>query len=110
MRLASEVIEAARRHLAGGWHEPLSLASDGTICDAQCEGIDRFCCHDALLTAGGDVDSFRAAEDLVQRQLQLQGVTVSLNEWAMDPGRTHAEVLQLFARAAKHAATKESRT
>lgn len=115
MRALSEVIKRARAHLAGGWHEPLSLASDGTICDSQCEGIARFCCHDALLTAAGDVDGFREAEQLVTKQLpgDLPHVTawghaMSLNEWAAMPGRTHDEVLVLFDQAARHALTREA--
>lgn len=117
--MLSETLTRAHHHLTGGWHEPLSLASDGTIYDRQAEGIERFCVHDALLTAAaGDVKAFMVAEELLTKLVRLDpsvprttswGHHMTLHEWAAEPCRTHDEVLQLFARAAKHAATKESR-
>lgn len=117
--MLSDVILRAHEHLRGGWHEPLSLASDGTICDVKCEGIARFCVHDALLTAAGDVDSFMAAEELLSKRLRLDplvpstnawGHAMTLNEWVAEPERTHGEVLQLFKRAHAQAEAKEHRT
>lgn len=115
--MLSELLDKARGHIDGGWHEPLSLASDGTICDVQCEGIARFCLHDALLTAAaGDVDAHLAAEEVLAKQLPADapevdawGHAMTPNVWAAMPGRTQAEVIALLNRAAKHALTKEQR-
>lgn len=116
--MLSELLTRAREHLRGGWHEPLSLASDGTICDRQSEGIEKFCVHDALLTAAPDVDAFLAAEEALTKQLRLDpllprtnawGHAMTLNEWAAEPERTHGQVLQLFTRAHAQALTKEIR-
>ena len=117
MPLLSEVLARARKHVAGGWHEPLSLASDGTICDAQAEGIAKYCLHDALIAAAaGDVDAHLAAEAELAQQLPADlpyadrwGHAMTPNTWAAMPGRTHDEVLALFTAAQGHARAEESR-
>lgn len=106
----SLVLSRARHHLAGGWNEPMSLAADGTICPRDDEGITKFCTHDALaVAAGDDVAADAAAELELNRALRARGDTQSFAHWVSEPGRTHAEVLELFARAERHALAEESR-
>ena len=106
----SHVLRKARALLAGGWNEPMSLAANGTICARDDEGIAKFCTRDALATAAaGDVEADDAAELELNRALRARGDTQSFALWAQLPGRTHAEVLELFARAERHALAEESR-
>lgn len=106
----SEVLERARKLVAGGWHEPLSLAADGTICDVKAEGIERFCVNDALtVAAADDFGAIVDAELALVKQLQLSGERRSLTAWLEDKHRGHGDVLALFTRAAAHARAEESR-
>ena len=106
----SEVLDAARKHVAGGWHEPLSLAADGTICDVQSEGIAKFCTHDAIVVAAaGDGGVAVDAELALARQLELSGEKRSLTTWLEDEHRMHGDVLRLFTTAAAHARATEGR-
>ncbi len=113
MRKLSEVLDRARKHVAGGWHEPMSLTSGGHICAPNDEGIERFCVNDAIhIAAGGAHADFNLqvdAELALMRQLQLSGEKRSLATWLEDERRMHGDVLQLFSRAAAHARTTEAR-
>lgn len=110
MRNLSEVLDAARRHVAGGWHEPLSLDAGGRICTPNDEGISRFCATDAIhAAAAGDFDLAVDAELAIARQLQLTGEQRSLATWLEDEHRLHGDVLRLFSKAVAHARAGESR-
>lgn len=117
MRAPSEVLARARLALAGGWTPtPLSLDAAGKFCALTDEGLTKYCVADALeLAAAGDFDAQQAAEDALSRRLGLDGFPMHVNEWASEwdsncvPLRTHAQVLQLFARAHAIALAKESR-
>jgi hypothetical protein len=105
----SEVLTKARALLAGGWN-PISLAADGTICSRTDEGITKFCARDAIATAAaGDSAADDAAELELNRALRARGDLQSFTLWEQLPGRTQAEVLELFARAERHALAEESR-
>lgn len=106
----SEVLERARKHVAGGWHEPMSLTSSGTICAPTDEGIDKYCVNDAIeAAAAGDFVRQVDAEIALARQLQLRGERRSLAAWLENPNTLHGDVLQLFSFAAAHARTTEAR-
>jgi hypothetical protein len=106
----SEVLERARKHVAGGWHEPMSTTSSGTICSASDEGIANYCVSDALeAAAGGDFGLHLEGELAIGKQLQLSGERRSLQTWLEDEKRLHGDVLALFSRAIAHARAEESR-
>lgn len=108
--MLSEVLERARRHVANGWHEPMSLTSSGAICAATDEGIEKFCVVDAIETAAaGNFELQVDAEIALSRQLQLGGEKRSLSTWLEHEKTLHGDVLQLFTRAAAHARAEESR-
>ena len=108
--LASEVLAKARAHVAGGWHEPLSLDAGGRICTHADEGISRYCLLDALLAAShGDLDAMFAAEAVLVAQLRHAGWDAPMYRWLERNGRTHREVLQLLTKSHAHAVAKESR-
>lgn len=110
MQKLSEVLEAARRHVAGGWHEPLSLAADGRICSSADEGITQFCVADAIeVAAGGAFILHVEAELELAKQLRLRGEQRSITTWLEDQHTLHGDVLQLFTTAAAHARAEESR-
>ncbi len=104
--MLSETLTAARGHLAGGWSPLVSRDASGAMCGPDDEGITTFCIVDAVLVA--------AKGDLVEAHRGLRAVgksvaPVLLGDWEIAAERTQDDVLQLFARAAKHAATKETR-
>lgn len=108
----SEVLTKARAHVAGGWHEPLSLDAQGHICGRHDEGITRFCLLDAMLTAAaGDIDVFFAAEahlvEKLRREGQL-GADEPLYRWLESPRRTQGDVLLALAQTANRARAQES--
>lgn len=106
----SEVLTRARHLLAGGWSEPFSVAADGTLRDREHEDAVRFCTRDALALASRvDGAADEAAEIALNRMLRAMGPTQSFSLWVALPGRTHAEVLELFARAIAHSVVEESR-
>lgn len=106
----SEVLERARKHVAGGWREPMSTTSAGIICSSADEGIANYCVSDALeAAAAGDFGLHIDAELAVAKQLQLAGEQRSLQTW-LEHGKTmHGDVLSLFSRAIAHARAEESR-
>lgn len=102
MRL-SEVLERARKHIAGGWHEPMSLTSSGAICAPNDEGIEKFCVADAIeVAAGGSFVMQVDAELELAKQLSLRGEKRSLTTWLEHPNTLHGDVLQLMNTAAAH--------
>ncbi len=119
---ASDVLTRALELLRGGWTSaPLSLDAAGLMCPADDEGITKFCVHDALhVAARDDIEAQQDAEDILNTQLRLSGVTALVRDWAsewtydeaaqqMRDSRTHGDVLQLFTRARAQALTKEQR-
>lgn len=109
MRL-SEVLEQARKHVAGGWREPMSTTSSGVICAPTDEGIANFCVADAIeLAAAGDFVLQVDAELALVRQLQLRGEQRSLASWLEHESTLHGDVLQLFSRAVAHHRAGEGR-
>lgn len=109
----SEVLDRARKHVAGGWHEPTSLTSGGTICAPNDEGIAKFCVTDAIHSAAGgssaDIDLQMNAELAIIEQLQFTGERRSLSTWLEHEKTRHGDVLELFSRAIAHARAEESR-
>lgn len=106
----SEVLERARKHVAGGWREPMSTTANGTICAPTDEGIANFCVNDAIeAAAAGDFVRQVDAEIALARQLQLRGEKRSLSTWLEHENTLHGDVLQLFSQAAAHARTTEGR-
>ena len=106
----SEVLTRARRAVAGGWAEPMSLTAAGHICAIEDEGITRYCVHDALeLGAQFDPDLQGEAWEAVARQLALRVQRHDLGTWLSEAGRTHHEVLSLLAHTEAHAHAEESR-
>lgn len=106
MRKLSEVLAAARAHIAGGWSPLISRDASGQACDHNDEGITRFCVVDALLAAaGGDLELWWRAGCVLVRQLAGS----KLGDWEAAPKRTQAEVLQLFTRAHFNAVAQETR-
>ena len=104
--MLSETLLRARAHLSGGWCPTVSRDAAGNVCTPDDEGVTRFSILDALdVVTGGDWNQLHCA----MRALGLRVAPALLGDWEADPKRTHPEVLALFARAAKHAATKESR-
>ena len=106
MPLLSEVLERARTHVAGGWHEPMSLDASGVICAPNDEGISRFCVSDALHVAAGgrsaDIDAQVDAELELAAQLRHAGERRSLSTWLEDKHTLHGDVLRLMHTAAQH--------
>lgn len=108
--MLSEVLERARKHVAGGWREPMSTTSAGTICAADDEGIANYCVNDAIEAASaGDFVRQVDAELALVRQLQLRGEKRSLSTWLEHEHTLHGDVLQLFSFAVSHARAEESR-
>lgn len=106
----SEVLTRARELLAGGWHEPFSVAADGTLRDRDHEDAVRFCTRDAIaLAARVDGAADDAAELELNRALRAAGHAWSFCVWVALPDRTHNDVLQLFAKAIAHSLAEESR-
>lgn len=107
---ASDVLQKARAHLVGGWHPVLSLTAAGKICPASDEGISLFCVDDALeVAAAGDAMALVHAWNELSAQVHHVTGEGNVFVWESDARRTHGDVLQLFARAHKHALTKEQR-
>lgn len=105
----SEVLRQARAHVGGGWHEPLSLSSTGTICGPTDEGIARFCAFDALQVACAfDGAVHLRAEDTLVEALRASSA-LDLAVWLEDPRRTRDDVVQLFGRAHSRARALEAR-
>lgn len=109
----SELLTKARHHVAGGWHEPLSLDAAGHICGRNDEGITRFCLLDAMLTAAGDdLDALFAAEaglvEKLHRDGQL-GEQEPFYRWLEAPTRTQGDVLLLLAQVTNRLRAQEGR-
>lgn len=100
-----QVLERARAHIAGGWAPNISRDASGGLCGPDDEGIAKFCIIDALLVAaGGDLVAMHAGARSLGRRLEPS----LLGDWEAAPQRTHADVLQLFARAHATALAQET--
>ncbi len=105
--MLSELLTRARKHVAGGWSPLLSRDASGLECGPDEEGITTFCIVDALITAAdGDLVVMQTGA----RALGLRLSPTKLGDWEAAPERTQVDVLELFALAAKNAATKEHRS
>lgn len=106
----SEVLTRARQLLVDGWHPGVCTTSDGRICADTDEMVSHFALDAALdLAAGFDFDRAEAAEMALNRQLERTGSPLWLRAWDVAPGRTHAEVLELVARAVARTRAEEAR-
>lgn len=106
--MLSEVLEQARRQIAGGWSEPLSLDADGFVCDHRAEGINRFCLFDALQASVTSGAEHIAAEAALVERLRMEG-PLDLATWLEEPERKRADVVLLLGQAAARARAVESR-
>lgn len=95
------VLRQARRLLADGWSPIMCLRKEGSfrvVCHPLSPHAVKFDVLGALeRAAGGPGPMLSAAEEMISASLpDSEGGAMS---WGMREGRTHAEVLALFARA-----------
>lgn len=101
-----EVLKEARSKVAQGWCQgPCAVNADGMSVPPESAKACKWCVYGALeVVAGEEPDVRRMAELILDKEANAPAYSncVGFNEY---PGRTQAEVLDLFDRAIEKAGT-----
>ncbi len=97
-----EVLTEARALVAKGWCQgPPAMNSSGRPTGTVCADACRWCCYGAI-SAVSDAESYYGARSAINAEAMRLGFVgdIHFNE---HPGRTQAEVLDLFTKAIERA-------